>query len=146
MNIRTILVYMSTVIVGIVTATTSLVPAREETIIPKSCTMERIFKMIGYDCSDMNLKEVPQYLRTDLQVSIALKLHTNKTVLLLSHVKTLDSVIFARMRMRECVEWCLFEYSFFSFVAVASSRILFCFNRCSLIVKRSIKLKQKNCS
>lgn len=73
MNVPAVLVYIATVIVGVVTATTALVPAREEVVVPKSCTMERVFKMVGYDCADMNLKEVPQYLRTNLQVSVELK-------------------------------------------------------------------------
>lgn len=71
MDIRVILTYLATIFIGITLATTSLVPAREEVIIPKTCTMDRVFKMVGYDCTNMNLKEIPQHLRTNLQVSFA---------------------------------------------------------------------------
>lgn len=35
----------------------------------KTCTMERVDKMIGYVCSNLNFKEIPQHLRTGLEVS-----------------------------------------------------------------------------
>lgn len=41
----------------------------DETIAPKTCTMERVYKMVGYVCSNLNLKEIPQHLRSSLEVS-----------------------------------------------------------------------------
>lgn len=35
---------------------------------PKTCTMERVNKMLGYVCSNLNLKEVPQHLRSGLEI------------------------------------------------------------------------------
>ena len=36
---------------------------------PKTCEMERSFKMMGYYCANMNYKEVPQHLKSSLEVS-----------------------------------------------------------------------------
>lgn len=62
-----LLMCVAAVIAGAV-ATTALVPLREDAPIPKTCSMDRVYKMIGYDCSDMRLNEVPQHLRTNVQV------------------------------------------------------------------------------
>lgn len=35
---------------------------------PKKCALERIAKMMGYTCSNLNLKDVPQNLKTGIQV------------------------------------------------------------------------------
>lgn len=35
---------------------------------PKVCVLERVYKKVGYVCSHLDLKEVPQYLKTSLQV------------------------------------------------------------------------------
>lgn len=43
-------------------------PAKEEVIVPKTCTMERVYRLIGYDCSKMDLKDIPQTLKTSLEV------------------------------------------------------------------------------
>lgn len=46
-------------------------PAKEEVVIQKSyCTMDRVYRLLGYDCSNMNLKEVPQNLRTSVEVRL----------------------------------------------------------------------------
>lgn len=50
-------------------ADTSLIPAREEVVIPKTCTLDRVYKMPSYDCSSMNLREIPQNLRSNIEVS-----------------------------------------------------------------------------
>lgn len=35
---------------------------------PKKCTMERYEKLLGYVCSKLNLREVPQTLKSDFEV------------------------------------------------------------------------------
>lgn len=46
------------------------IPAVEETVIIKThCNVDRVYRMLGYDCSNMNLKEVPQNLRTSVEVN-----------------------------------------------------------------------------
>lgn len=37
---------------------------------PRTCEQHRAFKMLGYDCSNMNLHDVPQKLKTSVEVSI----------------------------------------------------------------------------
>lgn len=37
---------------------------------PKRCSLERIAKMMGYTCSDLNLKDIPQNLKTGIEVRI----------------------------------------------------------------------------
>ncbi len=37
---------------------------------PTKCTLERSYKMIGYNCADLNLKDIPQYLKSNVEVSI----------------------------------------------------------------------------
>lgn len=44
---------------------------------PKSCTMERAFRMLGYVCSNLNLKEVPQFLKSGVEVSFHLYIKYN---------------------------------------------------------------------
>lgn len=36
---------------------------------PKKCQLERIAKMIGYTCTALDLREVPQSLKTGIEVS-----------------------------------------------------------------------------
>lgn len=35
---------------------------------PKKCTMERAYKMLGYNCVNLNLKDIPQYLKANVEV------------------------------------------------------------------------------
>lgn len=43
--------------------------AVEETVVVKThCTMDRVYRLLGYDCSNMNLKEVPQHLKSSVEV------------------------------------------------------------------------------
>lgn len=63
-----LLIYLVNIIAG--EAVTSLgLLAHDEVNMPKSCTMERVYKMVGYVCSNLNLKEIPQHLRSGLEVS-----------------------------------------------------------------------------
>lgn len=48
---------------------TASIPAAEETVVIKShCNVDRVYRMLGYDCSNMNLKDVPQNLRSSVEV------------------------------------------------------------------------------
>ncbi|KAJ6644258.1 Tsukushi, partial [Pseudolycoriella hygida] len=42
--------------------------SREEPNVQRSCTMERAYKMIGFVCTNLNLKEIPQHLRSSLEI------------------------------------------------------------------------------
>ena len=33
------------------------------------CQLERTYKMVGYNCANLNLKEIPQTLKSSLEVS-----------------------------------------------------------------------------
>lgn len=45
-------------------------PAKEEIVVQKTfCNADRVFRLFGYDCSNMNLKDVPQHLRASVEVS-----------------------------------------------------------------------------
>ncbi|XP_055626877.1 toll-like receptor 3 isoform X2 [Toxorhynchites rutilus septentrionalis] len=35
---------------------------------PQRCQLERIYKMAGYNCANLNLKEIPQSLKSNLQI------------------------------------------------------------------------------
>ncbi|XP_058830301.1 relaxin receptor 2 [Topomyia yanbarensis] len=35
---------------------------------PQHCLLERIYKMVGYNCANLNLKEIPQSLKSNLQI------------------------------------------------------------------------------
>lgn len=44
-------------------------PPKEEPAAKKSfCVSERVYRMNGYDCSNMNLRDVPQNLKTGVEV------------------------------------------------------------------------------
>lgn len=44
-------------------------PEKEKVIVKKTyCTLEKVHRMLAYDCSNMELKDVPQKLRTGVQV------------------------------------------------------------------------------
>lgn len=46
-------------------------PEKEEVIVKKTyCTLERVGRMLAYDCSNMELRDVPQKLRPGVQVMI----------------------------------------------------------------------------
>lgn len=48
----------------------STIPKPEETVVIKSyCSIDRVFRMLGYDCSNMNLDKVPQTAKTSLEVN-----------------------------------------------------------------------------
>lgn len=44
---------------------------------PQRCHLERTYKMIGYNCANLNLKEIPQQLKSNLEVSGT---HTRKAI------------------------------------------------------------------
>lgn len=50
---------------GIVTSET----AEETVTVKKFCAYDRVWKMVSYDCSDMDLREVPQHLKTSVEVN-----------------------------------------------------------------------------
>lgn len=44
-------------------------PPKDEPAAKKTfCTSERVYSLNGYDCSNMNLKDVPQKLKTGVEV------------------------------------------------------------------------------
>lgn len=46
------------------------IPAPEETVFIKTyCGIDRVYRMLGYDCSNMNLKDVPQNAKTSVEVN-----------------------------------------------------------------------------
>lgn len=49
-----------------------MIQAKDENIVIKTCTLERVYRLIGYDCANMNLKEIPQHLKTSLEVRKAI--------------------------------------------------------------------------
>lgn len=67
MKIYVLLIYLVHCVTG--EAVTSLGLINDETKVQKSCTVERVYKMVGYVCSNLNLKEIPQHLRSGLEVS-----------------------------------------------------------------------------
>lgn len=45
-------------------------PQKEEPVRKRSfCVAERVYRHSGYDCSNMNLRDVPQNLKTSVEVS-----------------------------------------------------------------------------
>lgn len=40
------------------------------TLPSKFCIMERVKRMLGYNCSDLKLKEVPQYMKSGVEVCL----------------------------------------------------------------------------
>lgn len=49
-------------------ATTALAPTEKAIIKKTQCEPGDVYRMFGYDCSNMDLKEVPQNLRTSVKV------------------------------------------------------------------------------
>jgi hypothetical protein len=39
---------------------------------PQRCTLERAYKMLGYNCAKMSFKTIPQNLKSNLEVSVCL--------------------------------------------------------------------------
>lgn len=64
MNVYVILIYLAAIFNLEVLSLASV----ELVEYPKMCIMERAYKKLGYVCSHMDLKEVPQFLKTSLQV------------------------------------------------------------------------------
>lgn len=47
------------------------IPTATETILKKThCIGDRVYRYISYDCSQMDLREVPQNIRTSVEVNI----------------------------------------------------------------------------
>lgn len=44
-------------------AMTTLITAKNEMERPERCYPEKVYKMAGYNCANINLKEIPQYLK-----------------------------------------------------------------------------------
>lgn len=55
------------VIVASVDGLTTMISERDK---PTKCTLERSYKMLGYNCANLDLKIIPQYLKTNVEVSI----------------------------------------------------------------------------
>lgn len=36
---------------------------------PRKCTLERSYKKVGYNCAALNLRTVPQHLKSNVEVS-----------------------------------------------------------------------------
>lgn len=53
-------------ILVIITATSQIANSKEQT---KKCQIDRILKMIAYDCTDLKLSEIPKNLKTSVEVS-----------------------------------------------------------------------------
>lgn len=71
MNINAAILFAFFCMQQCIDGATSLVslPEKEEVIVKKTfCTLERVGRMLAYDCSNMELKEVPQKLRPGVQV------------------------------------------------------------------------------
>lgn len=45
---------------------------------PKKCSMERVHKLLGYNCAHLNLRDIPQGLKSKTEVSYFLKLNLFK--------------------------------------------------------------------
>lgn len=75
MKLYVLLIYLVHYVTGDAVTSLGMIP-RDEVNVPKTCTMERVYKMVGYVCSNLNLKEIPQNLRSGLEVSI-LTLNSN---------------------------------------------------------------------
>lgn len=65
MNWNVILIYLAATFCWEVHSQTSLAEVEK----PKRCVLQRVSKHLGYTCSNMDLKEVPQYLKSSMQVS-----------------------------------------------------------------------------
>lgn len=67
MKLYVLLIYLVQCVIG--EAVTSLdFIMNEDNHVQKTCTMERVNKMVGYVCTNLNLKEVPQHLRSGLEI------------------------------------------------------------------------------
>lgn len=72
MKLYVLLIYLVHYVTGEAVTSFGLVPVttHEEMMnAPTTCTMERVYKMLGYVCTNLNLKEIPQHLRSSLEVS-----------------------------------------------------------------------------
>uniref|UniRef100_A0A1L8E314 Putative membrane glycoprotein lig-1 n=1 Tax=Nyssomyia neivai TaxID=330878 RepID=A0A1L8E314_9DIPT len=46
----------------------ALTPRTTDLDIPKRCNLERVFKRIGYNCAKLDLKEIPQNLKSSMEI------------------------------------------------------------------------------
>lgn len=53
-----------------ITSLATGLPAKDEIVIKKSCLMDRVYRMIAYDCSHMDAKKIPENLKTSVEVRI----------------------------------------------------------------------------
>lgn len=67
MKLYVLLIYLVHFVTG--EAVTSFGLLNDEMNVRKTCTMEKANKLVGYDCSNLNLKDVPQHLRSSVEVS-----------------------------------------------------------------------------
>lgn len=72
MNLYLIIVYLLTNVCRYTIAMTSLVNLPKDempSLIPRTCVMERAYKMLGYSCTHLDLTEIPQNLKSGVEVS-----------------------------------------------------------------------------
>ncbi|XP_037034662.1 asporin-like [Bradysia coprophila] len=67
MKLYVLLIYLVQCVVGEAVTSIDFI-MNEDNHVQKTCTMERVNKMIGYVCTNLNLKEVPQHLRSGLEI------------------------------------------------------------------------------
>lgn len=67
-NVNTILLIGISLLLG--TTVAGLVKSNNGAMVmvPKTCTMERVIKLLGYGCSRLDLTEIPMYLKTSVEV------------------------------------------------------------------------------
>ncbi|XP_055686584.1 toll-like receptor 4 [Lutzomyia longipalpis] len=51
-----------------VPAVRALTPRTTDLDVPKRCNLERVFKRIGYNCAKLDLKEIPQNLKSSMEI------------------------------------------------------------------------------
>ncbi len=67
MKLYVLLIYLVHCVFGEAVTSLGMI---DDNNVPKKCTLERVYKMDGYVCSNMNLKDVPQHLRSGFEVSL----------------------------------------------------------------------------
>lgn len=72
MHLHLVIAYLLVNIYRYTMAMTSLVNLPKEEmpgLTPKTCVMERAYKMLGYSCTHLDLTEIPQNLKSGVEVS-----------------------------------------------------------------------------
>lgn len=58
-----ILIITTTTLIPFSYAMTTLITAKNEMERPQRCYPEKVYKRSGYNCANINLKEIPQYMK-----------------------------------------------------------------------------------